>query len=116
MFEKQIPYTFINEEDVMKRLGGNIALFNRLFEKFITLYCFADADIQKLLDAKEYENARLLAHTIKGTSANLGVTDLWSTAAELEKNIVVQDDIAINEAMKEFSDALTEIMKEVGKR
>ena len=52
MNEKKIPYSFINEKDVMDRLGGNTALFNRLFGKYMNSYRGAAEEVKKLIDEK----------------------------------------------------------------
>lgn len=110
---RQIPYSFIDEEDVLKRMAGNINLFNKLFAKFITAYRFSNADIRQLIEKKDYADARLLVHTIKGTAANLGITALWHAAVALEKGIVSQDQPQIQKTLIKFSEALEKIVQEV---
>lgn len=110
---KQIPYSFINEEDVLKRVNGNITLFNKLFAKFITAYRFSAADIRQLIEEKNYVDARLLVHTIKGTAANLGITAMWQAAVALEKSIVTENEPPIKESLSKFSAVLDAIVQEV---
>lgn len=110
---KQIAYTFIDEEDVLTRLSGNINLFNKLFAQFITGYRFSNADVQQLIQGKDYENARLLIHKIKGIAANLGIKNLYEAASNLESDIVSENQEKIEETFKLFSDTLEEIVVEV---
>lgn len=116
MEKKQILYSFINEVDVMERLGGNIALFHRLFTKYINSYKNADEEIWQLIDKKNYADARILVHTIKGTSANLGITNMWKIAMELEKTIITEIDLEIEKKLKELKEELEKILAEVNSK
>ena len=113
MEKKQICYSFINEADVMERLGGNINLFNRLFNKYINSYKNADGEVKELINKKNYEDARLLAHTIKGTSANLGITNMRQKAMELEKAIITEDVLEIEKRLRELKEELQRILTEI---
>lgn len=84
----KIKYSFVDEADVLERLDDNVELFERLFGKFLLKYQGSAEQIAELLaDADKIEDARLLAHTVKGTSANLGLTKMWEAAKELELSI-----------------------------
>ena len=113
MNKKKIPYSFINEKDVMDRLGGSTALFNRLFGKYMTSYRGAAEEVQKLVDEKNYSDARLLVHTIKGTSANLGITRMWEVSAALEKAIALEEEEAILSRLDDFTCEMQNMIHEV---
>ena len=113
MNEKKIPYSFINEKDVMDRLGGNTALFNRLFGKYMNSYRGAAEEVKKLIDEKKYSDARLLVHTIKGTSANLGISRMWELSAALEKTIILEEEEAILSRLDDFTCEMQNMIHEV---
>ena len=113
MNEKKIPYSFINEKDVMDRLGGNTALFNRLFGKYMTSYRAAAEEVKKLVDEKNYSDARLLVHTIKGTSDNLGISRIWELLAALEKTIILEEEKAILSRLSDFASEMQNMIHEV---
>lgn len=110
---RKIPYSFINEKDVMDRLGGNTALFNRLFGKYMNSYRGAAEEVKKLVDEKNYSDARLLVHTIKGTSANLGISRIWELLAALEKTIILEDEEAILSRLSDFTSEMKNMIHEV---
>lgn len=114
--DKRIPYSFIDEYDVMMRLNENVDLFNRLFTKFIISYKFSNIDLAQLIDEKKYADARLLVHKIKGTSANLGIVELCDAADDLEKSIVNQDNAKIQSGLLAFSAVIDKIVKEVNQQ
>jgi len=76
---------YINVEDALKRVGGNMGLYKRLLARF------TDEDhigpLEEALNAGNKEEATHLAHTIKGVSANLSLIKLAAAAADLEHKI-----------------------------
>ena len=69
--EKGIVY--INIEEGLKRVMHNKTLYVKLLHKLKADTHFTD--LTAALQAKDYENARTAAHTIKGIAANLSLTD-----------------------------------------
>ena len=76
---------YINVEDALKRVGGNMGLYKRLLGRF------TDEDhispLEEALNTGNAEEASHLAHTIKGVSANLSLIKLAAVAADLEHKI-----------------------------
>ncbi len=68
------------------RVNQNEALYTKLLKSYFLDFRDAPDKIRHCLDAQETEDARRLVHSIKGVSANLGVTTLFDAAktAELE--------------------------------
>ncbi|MCL2078514.1 MAG: Hpt domain-containing protein [Oscillospiraceae bacterium] len=81
----ELQKEYIDVEDAVKRVGGNMDLFKRLLAQFMGGDHFQKLD--EALDAGETEAAARLAHTLKGTGANLSLHKLSAAAAELEQNI-----------------------------
>ena len=75
----------VNFEEGVKRVVNNAKLYVKLLLKFKT-----DTNINQLADfiaAGDMENAQVHAHTIKGVSANLSLTELFNQVLELETQI-----------------------------
>ena len=76
---------YVDQEDGKARVMNNAKLYARLLGKF--------KDETKLepifeaIQAGNYKEAQGLAHTIKGVTANLSVTDLNKKVVELEAQI-----------------------------
>jgi len=87
----------INVEDGLKRVMNNAKLYVRLLGKFkddLTYkgieQAFADGDMEK---------AKTAAHTFKGLTANLSLSELYKQSVELETQIKAgslnQDQLAV---------------------
>ena len=77
----------LDVEQGLKVLSGNQATYVRLLRHFAVGHADDMQKLRKHMQEGDRDSARLLAHTLKGTSANLGVTSLRMLAAELETGL-----------------------------
>jgi len=76
---------FIDFEDGIKRVMNNKAFFIKMLVKFKD-----DQNIKNLeaaISANDYEKAQVAAHTLKGLSGNLSLTELFKQSREIESQI-----------------------------
>jgi len=76
---------FIDFEDGVKRVMNNKAFFIKMLVKFKD-----DPNLNNLeaaLAANDYEKAQVAAHTLKGLSGNLSLTELFKQSREIEAQI-----------------------------
>jgi HPt (histidine-containing phosphotransfer) domain-containing protein len=76
---------YVNFDEGVKRVMNNTKLYAKLLGKFKT-----DTNFQELavhLAAGDLEKARISAHTLKGLSANLSLTELFERTRDLESRI-----------------------------
>jgi signal transduction histidine kinase/FixJ family two-component response regulator/HPt (histidine-containing phosphotransfer) domain-containing protein len=66
------------------RVGGNVALYRKLLDKFVANNSDALSDIRREVESGEREAAIRLAHTLKGVGGNIGANGLQVAVAELE--------------------------------
>lgn len=71
----------------VRRMGGNVAAYHGVLEKFRCNQASAIADIRAALEGGDRETAERLAHTLKGVSGALGAGGLQAQAGELEAAI-----------------------------
>ncbi|PKM57380.1 MAG: hypothetical protein CVU98_06400 [Firmicutes bacterium HGW-Firmicutes-3] len=102
----------MNIEAALTHLGGSKSLFDTLISGFYNQYRHVDEDIKKLLETGNQEDARLLAHSIKGLSGNLGATELIERSKALEVSIEMDLDTKASD-LKAFSKALKEVLEEI---
>jgi len=76
---------YIDVDDALKRVGGNMALYQRLLGRFADGNQFEE--LENLLKSGNEEEATRMAHTIKGVAANLSLLKLRFTSAELELSL-----------------------------
>lgn len=70
----------IDVSAALERFMGNEALLERFLKKFLN-----DASYEKLvaaIDAEQQEDALAAAHTLKGVSGNLAMTELFALLTE----------------------------------
>ena len=74
----------ISVRQAISRLDKNETLYLELLEKCKQNYAHADQDLNALIEKGRDEEARRLAHSIKGVAGNIGMADLQAAAANLE--------------------------------
>jgi len=76
---------YINLDEGLGRVMKNWKLYTKLLGKFIT-----DTNLDEILttvQAADYKKAQEQAHTLKGISANLSLSELYKQTIELESQI-----------------------------
>ena len=71
----------------LKRVAGNQRLYRSLLEQFAEKQGTAAREIHEALANGDRALAERLAHTVKGVAANLGMTQVQASAAEVERAI-----------------------------
>ncbi|NDV28566.1 hybrid sensor histidine kinase/response regulator [Desulfovibrio sp. JC010] len=94
----------------LRRVRGNEKLYRRMLADISENFSHADREFHKLLDSGEREKAVMLAHTIKGSAAMLGASDLAESSGILELAIAHGDDDT-QEKLAQFSEKLAEVME-----
>jgi HPt (histidine-containing phosphotransfer) domain-containing protein len=84
--EAELPGTLpgFDLEAGLKRLQGNRRLYRKLLFDFGANYTETAGEIQKALDANDFDQAHSLIHIIKGLAGNLAAKDLQAAAVEME--------------------------------
>lgn len=115
--EKQVsPESFpeipgIDSKTGIGRVGGNVRLYRELLGKFVRDSAQAHQDVIDALAWNNRELAQRIAHTVKGTSGNIGASDLSTAAAAVESAIAKDDQEALPAAMAAFEECLRALME-----
>jgi two-component system sensor histidine kinase/response regulator len=83
----------------LKVLNGHLSTYLRLLRPFAAAHGDDIARLRQRMSEGDRDEARRLAHTLKGTSANLGATVVQSLAAGLEAAIEEGQDAAAIEGL-----------------
>jgi signal transduction histidine kinase/CheY-like chemotaxis protein/ligand-binding sensor domain-containing protein len=75
----------LNLESALKRLRGNRRLLLQLLGEFAADNAESADAIQQAFEAGDWESSHRLAHSVKGVSANLGMSRLHHSAERLER-------------------------------
>jgi two-component system sensor histidine kinase/response regulator len=77
----------ISVAESVRRIGGNVALYCTLLDKFRVKERNIAARIREALAADDPATSERLAHTLRGTAGTLGAKSLQDLAASLESSI-----------------------------
>ncbi|NQX63135.1 response regulator [Paenibacillus qinlingensis] len=77
----------LNPEEALGRLGQNTNLYERILNKFVVNHANAIEGMREAIKEKDFSEALLLAHTLKGVASNIGATPLSHTSDELQTAI-----------------------------
>lgn len=77
----------LNPEEALGRLAQNVNLYERILHKFVSNHANAIEGVREAIKEKDYSEALLLAHTLKGVASNIGATPLSHTSDELQTAI-----------------------------
>lgn len=85
----------INKEETLRRFSGNEALMQRFVCKFPQDKTFNE--LKAAIANKDMKAIELTAHTLKGTSGNLGFTKLYELSTELVNAVRAGDNAKVEE-------------------
>lgn len=97
----------LDMEDGLHRVSNNTTLYRKLLIKLHDSYEKATAELRRLLDDNQREDAQRLAHSIKGVAGNVGASDLQQAAAELEA--AIKDSNEHDNLFEQFDKALRQV-------
>jgi len=89
-------------EEAIKNLGGLESIYLKHTEKFRVNYANTTEKIVKLLEEKNFEEARRLAHSLKGLGGTLGMLEVMNSSAELEQAILKGEDYDLCMELERF--------------
>ena len=95
-------------------VGGDKELLDELLNMFIADYPKKIEEIEKAIKNKNFEMLREIAHSLKGASGNLGLTEIYELCLKLE-NMGKEKDLSnaedVLDRLKEELSKLRRILK-----
>ncbi len=76
---------FINVEEMLIRLGGDVDVYKMLLKSFLDNQYVAD--LENALKENDYNKAKIAIHTLKGVAANLSLQELNRLCIDIEQKI-----------------------------
>lgn len=93
-------------DEAIKNLGGMESIYTKHINKFKLNYAESAQRIKELIDGSNYDEARRLAHSIKGLGGTLGMQTVQRTAADLEQAILKGESYDATSELIAFEKAL----------
>jgi HPt (histidine-containing phosphotransfer) domain-containing protein len=97
-------------EEGLAHIGGNRDLYRRLLVKFRKNYVETPDEIISCIERHEVDEARRLAHSVKGVAGNLGAKALFAAADRVENAIQHDDSSAAPPLIRDFSVELQKVI------
>ncbi len=82
----------LRAEAAVDRLGGSWATYRDLLELFLSENKDTEAQLTGLLESGQFQEAQLLAHTVKGTAGAIGAVQTADRAKDVETALKNQED------------------------
>lgn len=104
-YAKWAPIAGVEVAAGIDRLGGNVALYAQLLQKLSVNYADTTETVKKLIESGEIEEARHIAHAVKGVASNLSATAMAESAARLEQ-VLLEKKADSSEELHNFCEML----------
>ena len=109
--------TPLDEEDGLRRVGGNRQLYAKLVRRFVEEQRSAVESIAAAIERDELTLAARIAHTLKGVAGNIGAKPVHSAAGEVEKRLRDQAETAeVKRALDALKEALDPLIARLSDR
>lgn len=102
----------INVEQAIYDIGGDKESYLTILSRFLEMQRTELSIFKEVLEKEDWEIAARMAHSLKGSSANLGITLLSQLAAKMERNVKQQNSAALGE-LELCSEMVSKLHKEL---
>lgn len=106
-----LPGLWVDEG--VKRLGGSYELYSDLVHFFIEDKNDFPKEFRKRIEEEDFENARIQAHAMKGSSATISAKELADVAKQLEHLCTTKDTVQIYEILRVFQEEMERVFRSI---
>lgn len=103
----------INSEEGIRLLAGDSTLYYQVLSRFKNSFMGAGDELTTFFANNDTDSAMRLAHSIKGTAANIGTTSLHEIASNIEKQCHIQELTLAQDYLPAFITSLNGVLKEI---
>ncbi len=110
------PQGILKTEDIdldaaLRRVGGDKDFLKELFNIFVSTYPSQIEKLSQAIEEKDHKLAYEVAHTLKGSAANLGLKRVLELAKSIEEDAKNKDTKAARESLKNLKKELENVSK-----
>ena len=99
----------------IRRFGDNEDFYKKMLRKFIFSNNQTCVKLQELINKKDFEEAHLLIHTLKGESGNIGAEKVSKLSRQVELSLLSKDVVGIDKEIELLDTSLNEISMALNK-
>jgi|GEM_PF-1019095 len=99
--------------EALDRLGGSWDVLNAVLNRFRENYHHFTTHFRSMVEAKDYDKARIEAHSLKGVAANISANDLKLAAAALEDACTEQNIFKTLMALNTVEDKINQVFESI---
>lgn len=103
----------IDISEGLSRIGGNKKLYQKLLNDFAGNYKSFTANIRKAISDQKMEEARRLAHTLKGVSGNISAKEIFTLSEQVEKALTTVPPQDCDQLLDQLHTALGAVIEAV---
>lgn len=103
----------LDQEDGLRMVEGNTELYQLILKEFYEENTMTLSELEKLINKKDYKEAKLLVHKIKGSSGSIGAKILFGLAVDYQAALERENLDKIKQLSAEFQDQLIQLMIEI---
>ena len=106
----------MNFKEMASKIGVDEVDFKELLEMMVDVSIVDINNFETELAVGNYLGSAMAAHSIKGAAGNLGLTDIFTVAAELEKAAKMSDQSQMAEKIAFLKQQLKTLSEELSKK
>lgn len=103
----------LDVSEALNRLGGSWDVLNAVLTRFRDNYRYFSENFRALVEAKNYDKARIEAHSLKGVAANISANDLKFAATALEEACSNQNIFKTLVALNAVEDKINQVFEAI---
>jgi PAS domain S-box-containing protein len=103
----------VDTEDGLRRVAGNRKLYLRLLRKFCSGYAGARDRLEAAIKSEDWAAVSLLAHTVKGVAANIGIGPVQGASAAIEEGARIEPAAVSESQLAEFGRVVDEAVSAI---
>lgn len=105
--------TGLNITEALGRLNQNKKLYLNILSKFIDGNREIVKEMSSTYDAKDYDTAKRLVHTLKGVSGNIGANEIHELTKIIETHIIDHKDVEVSEGLIKLDLLIQQLIKSI---
>jgi len=98
----------LDTKAALVRIGGNKSVYKKVLEKFIHSQSSVSSEIKAALKEGNFDQAKLLAHSLKGVAGNIGASSLHQQAEQLEA--LIKQEAVTDTALDNMDNELMQVL------